>query len=160
MEGNGHLTLWLLLSWIQGVALVVIVFLIFNAIVFPNGSIFSSTGATIGIAIVLAIVGLILLCSMITTLRRAKKEMVVSDTFHNAVVSQAFVTVISKQVHVLGSLPVTWSQHIIAVEFPDRTRVPLEVDAMQYSVIVEGDAGLLAYRQKGGKFYFVAFEVQ
>lgn len=160
MERKSYMSLWLILSGIQALMLVAIVFMLFNAIVFPNGRIFSPIDERIEIIVVFTIVGLLILYSLRSTLRFARKKIIASDTFNNAVVNQAFVTVISKLARGFSGLALGESQYLVAVEFPDRTRVSFDVDAMQYSVIVEGDTGLLTYKQNNEHFFFVNFQRQ
>jgi len=154
---------WITLSVILAIILTVIVFIIafviLHAIAFPHGSIAESPDGVIAVVIISGISGLMILYLFSWTYRLAKKEIIASKTYKDATKHQAFVKVISKLTRGFGNLSLTGSQHLIAFEFSDKVRRTFEVDTMQYSIIIEGDAGLLTYKQNGEHFYFVAFEV-
>jgi len=159
MKKKSILRFWITLSVILAIILVVIVFVILHAIIFPYGRIAGTSDAVVAIVVMFILFGLYISYLLSWTYRLAKKEIIAANTYRDATKHQAFAKVISKLTRGFGNLSLTGSQHLIAFEFSDKVRRTFEVDTMQYSIIIEGDAGLLTYKQNGEHFYFVAFEV-
>ena len=60
----------------------------------------------------------------------------------------------------VGLLVSTDHHYFISFEFPDKTRKKFTVDAKQYALIREGDAGVLSYKQIDNKLQFIDFQLQ
>ena len=160
MKRESLLLFWLTTSIILAVILIAIVFVIFHVIAFPDGRFVGSADNVIEIVAMITIFGLFPILYLFSwTYRLTRKEIVAAATFRDATEHKIPVKVISKLTRGFGNLSLTGSQHIIAFEFPDRTRKSFEVDTIQYSVIVEGDTGLLTYKRNREHHYFVAFEL-
>jgi len=158
VKRESFLLLWLILSIVLATILIVITFIIFHIIAFP-GSRFLGPADGMAEIIVVLVIGLLPTLYLFSwTFRLTRKAIAAEATFRDATERQELVKTISKLTRGIGNLSLTGSQHIIAFEFSDRTRKAFEVDTIQYSIIVEGDTGLLTYKQNGEHFYFVAFE--
>jgi uncharacterized membrane protein len=68
--------------------------------------------------------------------------------------------VISKASQVLGNPYSTGTQYYISFEFQDETRKNFNVIVTQYNTIIEGDIGVLIYRQCETTSFFVDFQRQ
>ena len=77
--------------------------------------------------------------------------------FKTALSLTATVKVVSKEFETVKKGA---SKHYIAFEFPDRTRKSFQVDIKNYNTILEGDTGLLYYKEQGDRVWFVEFQRQ
>ena len=78
------------------------------------------------------------------------------NTYSNAQQVQSRAKVISKlmQAEELGSV------YYVTFDLADRTRKSFTVTAMQYNAVLEGEIGLLTYKENGMHLFFVNFQPQ
>jgi len=158
MKRESYLLLWLILSIILAFILIATLSAFFYVVVFPGSRLIAPDDSIAGDIAIFIVFGLLILYLFSWTFRLTKKAFIAEATYRDATEHQNIVKAISKFTRGFGNLSLSGSQHIIAFEFSDRTRKTFEVDTIQYSVIIEGDTGLLTYKQNGDHFYFVAFE--
>ena len=87
-----------------------------------------------------------------------RKDIANAKIIKNATTYQVTARVLSKASQVSGDAFSTGTGHFIAFELADRSRKSFAVDAMQNSLVVEGEVGLLTYKQNGEHLIYVDFQ--
>ena len=80
--------------------------------------------------------------------------------FETAAIQTVTAKVISKISQVVGDRFSTGTIYHVSFDFPDGSRNSFSVNAVQYSVLVENEVGLLTYKQQEDYMFFVDFQRQ
>jgi len=75
----------------------------------------------------------------------------------NSVEHRVHVRVASKSKDVSGTAFSTGSTHFVAFEFPDRSRKSFAMDAALCATFVEGETGILTYREFNDSLFYIDF---
>lgn len=153
MKKRGYFSFWVIYTLICVIIAIAAMYGIFHALIFPDGGfvdLLGSVSDTVGVLVVIIFIALSIGFGVSFYARAAINKA-------NAVEYQEVVKVGSKTSNVGGPFFATGTTHFIAFEFPNRVRKTFEVDAVQCSVVFEGETGLLTYKQNKKDLYFVSF---
>jgi len=137
---------------------IVTVFIIFYATVFADATLADFFGGDLtNLTIVLVLFSAVGLMLSALLFPRAREEVLAATTLKYAPELKEMVKAITKTTQALDSLT-SIATFVIAFEFPNNVRKIVEVDTNQYSIIAEGDVGILTYKQNKDNLFFVSFE--
>ena len=156
MKKRSLLVFMLIFTSLFGAVLLAIVYGIFHSVAFPDGRFVGSfsRGASGAVAflIPLGVIVLGLFCGGYYFVRRTVNIL----ELENTATHQEIVRVVAKTSQLDGSFFTT--TYIVAFELPNKVRKAFDIDKTHYSTIVEGETGLLTYKQNSEQLHFVHFQ--
>ena len=159
MRSRGFISFWPIMTVVCAVAVVVLVsYSLYLIVVIPSGGYVTLSDNDVSVAVAFVLAALLFLVIAIVCFSQAKSDMSAAKSRLNAIERQVTTRAISKTSEVSGTLYGMLTTHSVAFDFPCRTRRIFEVNSTQFGLIVEGEAGILTYKQDGERFFFVRFQ--
>jgi len=155
MKKRSYLSIWAIFSIVCTPILIVAVYGVIHVIAFPNGgyaAFFDSLSSAVSLHIAL-ILWMIFICGV--SLYYAREVVILASAFNNADERQEAVSVLSKDTgrHLQWGKP----KGNLLVEFQNKSRRNFVVEVTQLNLILEGDTGVLTYKQNKEYFFFIGF---
>jgi len=158
LKKRGYLSFWPILSTatiiMTGIFFAMSIYLFIDTLSSSDGT-FADAASEMA---VFALVSVLMFALGIPIFFRARDEVIAATTLSYAPKHQEVVRVVAKTLQVAGSIYGTETTHTIAFEFPSGVREAIEVGSKQYSVVGESEVGLLTYKRRKERLYFVSFE--
>ena len=159
MKKRDYMSFWCFMSILLAITTAIMLFLLLYATIFEYDTISDliNSSYTVDLLIAIVVVSMFTIPLFILCFRRARKEATMSTALYYAPELREMVKVITKTTQALDSLT-TIAVFVIAFEFPGSVRKAIEMDAQQYSLIAEGEIGMLTYKRHKDILHFVSFK--